>query len=202
MRDQRFSPKMKNKFSIIIPPQDIACKPDCLERFVKGDRKAFDWLYKNYSRKVFNYAMIITGDESLSEDIVQDVFLRLWMNREKLSGINNFNGYLYRMQKNLVTNFMKRKVAESHMKERYEQKLFLSDHQSINLLDFKEQQSRIENLIRNLSKQQQIVFRLNKEYGWKRNQIAYALQISPFTVKCHLQKALTHLRNELAIYNN
>ena len=183
-----------NKFNIIIPPQDIACEPGCLQRFSHGDRQAFAWLYKNYSRKVFDYVKLMTGNESLSEDLVQEVFIKLWIHREKLATVENFNGYLYRLQKNLVINSMKQQQTEMITRQKYFFESLIQVTRADELIERKELADILEKKISLLPLKQQQVYRLSSETGLRREQIAKLLNISPFTVKCHLQKARKFLR--------
>src|SRR5688500_18000810 len=99
------------KFQVIIPPQKISEKPDCLNNLSKGDSNAFEWLYKNYSRKVFDYAFLLTGEAATSEDIVQEVFLMIWFKREKLSAIENFDAWLHTISRNYVVDQIKKRAA-------------------------------------------------------------------------------------------
>ena len=68
---------LPDRFKMITTPQDIACNPDCIQRPANDDRTAFEWIYKNYSKKIFDYAFLMTGNETMSEDIVQEIFLKL-----------------------------------------------------------------------------------------------------------------------------
>ena len=188
-----------NKFNIIIPPRDIAINKQCLLKIAGGDQQEFAWLYSNYSRKVYDFIMLMTQDESLSEDIVHDVFIRLWMHREKLANIENFNGYLYRLQKNLVIDSLKQRQMELSVREQYFRDSLRTSVNSFELFEYKEIKHSLEKAVRKIPQQRQIVFRLSKEDGWKRMKIASALKISPFTVKCHLQKAVKTLRMEASL---
>src|SRR5688572_12903709 len=108
---------MRDKFTIIIPPQDIACNPECILRLANGDREAFAWIYKNYSKKIYDYALLLTGNEAESDDIVQDIFLRLWNAKENLKSVQNFNSYFNIMAKNYVASFFEKKAKEKiHLK--------------------------------------------------------------------------------------
>ena len=138
--------------------------------------------------------MLMTGHAELSEDIVQEVFVRLWMNREKLSTVENFNGYLYRLQKNPVLDTLRREEKERAVCQKY---FFDKDKPVVTVAEIfekKEWLQKVENLINTLPQQQQRVYRLSREKGLKRGEIASLLKISRFTVKCHLHKALKFLR--------
>lgn len=110
---------LSNKFEIIIPPNDIACDAGCLQRLADGDQKAYTWVYKNYCKKVYDYALLITKNATLSEDIVQQVFLNLWNNRERLRTVNMFNGYLYMLYHNYILDILKKEEVEKNTRVKY-----------------------------------------------------------------------------------
>jgi len=186
---------LSDKFTIIIPPQDIVCNPDCVLRLANGDREAFEWIYKNYSKKIYDYALLLTGNAAESDDIVQDIFLRLWNGRENLRGVQNFNSYLNIMARNFVASFFEKKEKQKfHLKEyRYiadkfvQQKNARTEYWCDNIQILKKG-------IEKLPSQQKIVYKMRREEGLKRNQIAEQLNISPFTVQNHIQKSLQFLK--------
>ncbi len=83
---------------------------EILLRVSKGDEQAFHQLYNLYNKKIFSIAWKLTGIESAAEDVVQDVFIKLWLHREKLSGINYFTAYLNTITRNHIFNSL-RKIA-------------------------------------------------------------------------------------------
>ena len=109
---------LPEKFAVIIPPKDISMNPGCLQRLTAGDRKAFQWLYDNYSPKVYDYAFLMTGDIQQSEDIVQEVFLKIWIHRDKMQHVNNFNGYIHMIIRNhILTQIRDRKREHFNLRE-------------------------------------------------------------------------------------
>ena len=73
---------LPGKFDIIIPPQDIICEPGLQGKLANGDSKAFAWVYKNYCKRVYNYALLMTNNSTQSEDIVHDIFIKIWIGEE------------------------------------------------------------------------------------------------------------------------
>src|SRR5687768_12927844 len=108
-----------DKFNVIIPPQDIACEPGCLERLSLGDRQAYAWVYKNYCKKVYDYAMLMTRNDAMSEDVVQEVFLKLWQHRAKLSFVKDFNAYMYMLYRNHILDVLKGQQKETNVRGEY-----------------------------------------------------------------------------------
>lgn len=163
----------------------------------KGDKCAFRTLFDQYHNKIFSIAWKITGVKSAGEDVVQEVFIKLWMNKEKLAEVENFNAYLNTITHNHIFNNL-RKIA-------YEQ-TFLEDllrEQSIiikNVSDpilYNELQNLVHKAIQQLTPQQKKVFQLSRVHGLKHAEIAEKLNISRSTVKDHMVKALRSIKTFL-----
>jgi len=190
--------KIADKFDVIIPPQDIGIYSDCLERLAEGDREAYAWVYKNYSKKVYDYAMLITRNEAMSEDVVQEVFLKVWQHREKLKEVEDFNGYLYILYRNYILDVLKRQQKEKNVRQKYCQDMVAYYVTADEIISAKEKEQALSRAIKQLPSQQQLVFRLSRECGWKRDKIAKELKIAPNTVKAHIQKGLRFLREKIS----
>ena len=160
----------------------------------KGDEYAFRILFDQYRDKIFSIAWKITGVRSAGEDVVQEVFIKLWMNKEKLAEVENLNAYVNTITRNHILNNL-RKVA-------YEQ-TFLEDlirEESINTKNisdpvlYNELQNLVHRAIEQLSPQQKKVFQLSRTEGLKHADIAAQLNISRSTVKDHMVEALRSIK--------
>lgn len=186
------------KFRIVIPPQDITCEPGIVQKLADGDTAAFAWVYKNYCGKVFDYAMLLTNSKALSEDIVQDVFVKLWMRRERLKGIENFNGFLYLLYRNQILDVLRKQKRQKLRCELYcNSEVLMITPAADEVMIAKERNQIIQTEIRNLPQQQQLVFTFVKEYGLKRTKVAEELKLSENTIKNHLSKAVGKLKERL-----
>lgn len=180
-----------HKFEVIIPPQDLTADPLFLRRLSEGDAEAFTLLYRNYSRRVFEYALLLARDETLAEDVVQEIFLKIWKSREMLASVLDLNAYLHVMARNYLNNHWKKQGRECEGQKEY--KALQSNH-SCSPDDSRDLLRIIQSAVDRLSAQRRLVYRLRNDYGWKREEIAKQLQLSPFTVKAHMQKAVVFVR--------
>ena len=132
----------------------------------------------------------MTGDIQQSEDIVQEVFLKIWIHRDKMQHVNNFNGYIHMIIRNhILTQISDRKREQFNLREYGKlQSTFTPEVGENSELIEKEQI--VKEGVKQLAPKQQLVYILKREYGWKREQIAKELKISPLTVKAHIQKAI------------
>lgn len=184
------------KFDIIIPPQDIACEPGLQEKLANGDRDAFAWVYKNYCKRIYNYVLIITGDETTSEDIVQDVFIKLWRYKDNIKGVENFNAYLYMLARNHTMDILKGNSKREKLLKEYATDLPVVTGAADELVYFKETQQLVKKTIDDLPKQQRIVFEL-REQGLKRPAIASHLGRTEFSIKGHINRMLNYFKDRL-----
>jgi RNA polymerase sigma-70 factor (family 1) len=167
---------------------------ELLLTIAKGDEKAFRKLFNHYWNHIYSVAFTFTKSIVLSEEVVQDVFLKIWLKREQLTSIINFKGYLFTVARNHIYNELRKKSCEQsfvkHLEEYFiemsslpEEKLFL-----------KETQYLINEAVAHLPVQQRTVYELSRNAGLDHAQIADKLGISKLTVKSHMNKALRLIR--------
>ncbi|TWR26854.1 sigma-70 family RNA polymerase sigma factor [Mucilaginibacter achroorhodeus] len=162
---------------------------ELLLEVARGSEHAFSTLFTAYSGRLGNHIYRITESIELAEEVVQDVFLKIWLNREALIGIDSFKSYLYVLSKNHALNCL-RKVA----KERIQQKAL-----EVNAIDLVSEDNTDKNsyyelldkAIDHLPPQQQKVYLLSRHKRLKYDEIAAQMGLSRETVKKYLQGA-TH----------
>lgn len=162
-----------------------------------GDETAFEALFRKYGRKLYSFMLQLSGAMA-AEDIVQEVFFRLWKERDKLTTITHFNSYLFRMARNQAINDF-RKMARATLLPIEEADLpeTAPVPDSNEEIEFKALRERVHEIIDSLPPQQRKVYLLNREQGLKHKEIAELLNISPSTVNKHLVQALQALRTGL-----
>ncbi|MBT33208.1 MAG: RNA polymerase sigma-70 factor [Thalassobius sp.] len=167
----------------------------------QDDQKAFETLFKLYFEKLLNFSKNYISQKELAEEIVSDVFVKLWKNRKSLLEIKSIHTYLYIATKNQSLNaidkYQKRPVF-SIDKSFYNKFHFSSDPGSA--LEYKELQSLLNTAVEKLPFQSKMVFKLVKEDGLKYKEVASILDISPRTVETHLVRAVKKLEVSLEDY--
>ncbi|MBO9633851.1 MAG: sigma-70 family RNA polymerase sigma factor [Chitinophagaceae bacterium] len=174
--------------------EPIHTEHQLLVRIAAGDEGAFANLFNRYRNKIFSIAYRITTSEQVAEEIVLDVFLKVWLKKEQLPGLEFFTAWLFTVTRNQVFTAMKqmaiRRNAEYSV--RHDEYLNSADVHT-ELLD-KEYQELLREAIARLSPQQKKVYLLIKEQGLKREEAAQELNLSPETVKRHLAEAMQAIR--------
>ncbi|MCE7043163.1 RNA polymerase sigma factor [Dyadobacter sp. CY312] len=158
---------------------------DILPRVANGDERAFRWLFNEYHHRIGAYIFRITKSHELAEEVVQDIFLKLWTNRDSLSAVTNFDAYIFVISKNHALNCLKRIACEKALTTEigavgYELQIEEpeADHERYLLVD---------EAIDRLPPQQRLVYLLSRHERLKYSEIADRLSLSRETVKKYLQ---------------
>jgi RNA polymerase sigma-70 factor (family 1) len=170
-----------------------------LQRIADGDPQAFASVYHAYKDKLYSFLLRITYSPERSEDIVQEVFLRIWLNRSELTEVRNFNAYLFRAAHNHAISGMRRMAVETTA--RYEITRRVQQEHPGQPVDEayleKELQEAVRSIVLSLPTQQRKVYELSRDQGLKSTEIARELDIHIKTVETHLRLAMTSIRQQL-----
>jgi RNA polymerase sigma-70 factor, ECF subfamily len=173
---------------------------DLFERIKKGDEKAFEKLFHKYYGHLCLFATKIINDDDSAEEIVQELFVKLWEKREQISIETSLKNYLFRSVKNLCLNFIqhnKTKIQHAQIVLSEVESNFSDDdvYPEIDLA-FK-----IEESINSLPEKRKEIFRLSRQEGLKYHEIAEKLNISIKTVETQMSLAIKTLRDKFKKYN-
>ncbi|MGI4728427.1 MAG: RNA polymerase sigma factor [Janthinobacterium lividum] len=164
-----------------------------LSKISTGDELAFRFLFDRYRKLVYTYALKIIKTDVLAEEILHDVFLKIWLH-DDLENIENIENYLKTVTRNLTLNILRRVNLEvvTNIQMGVNWQEGHSDTENQVLLNDSIQT--LNQAINLLTPQQKLVYKLCKQDGLKYAQVAEQLSISPLTVKKHMQQILRFLR--------
>lgn len=160
-----------------------------------GNEQAFRRLFDSYKNILYAYAFKFTRNRELSEEAVQEVFLKLWVHRASLDPERPLEGYLFRMARNQVFNMLKRAVYNERLKEYIFSRPAVYEHSAEEQLILSEIQEAKDQAISQLSPRRRLIFRMSRLEGLTHDEIAEKLGISKNTVKDQIVKA-NHLIRE------
>ncbi len=171
----------------------------------KGDKNAFETLYKNYFSFLCLYAFGMVHEEGLVKEIVNDVFLKIWQKREEIEIKHSIKPYLYRCVHNSCMNCLelKKRQQQDSMTGITDKIKELTGHDEeyiLEQLSFPEVEKDVNKSIGQLPPQCRKVFLLSRFEMLTYNEISERLNISVNTVKTHMSRALESLRNSLRKY--
>ncbi|MCD0490403.1 RNA polymerase sigma-70 factor [Pedobacter sp. MC2016-14] len=177
---------------------------EVLHKISNGDQQAFCELFNCYQRFVYSFASKLTHSEDLAEEIVQDIFLKIWLNRKKLAELDNFGAYLNRVVRNHSFNVLRQLSQEAKLKQQIGLLLTDVDDNTQHQLNYKESRKILDEALRNLPDKQRTAYRLCHEQGLKYQEAALQMHISSETVHYHLKLATQsikeHFRKNAGIY--
>lgn len=171
---------------------------ELLRRVATGDEAAFRHLFYAHKAKLFSFVYDLSRSEEKAEDIVQDVFLKIWQGREKLAGVTHFSAYLLRVAQNHAIDQLRRLARESKFLSSLPTGEMTSSSDPEEALLFKETQKIYQKALDSLPPQQRKIYLLHREKGMKHDEIARELNLSVSTVQNHMFRALENLRNFLS----
>ncbi|MHA4810924.1 RNA polymerase sigma factor [Flavitalea flava] len=178
-----------------------------IAQVAKSDENAFRMLFARYRHKVFYIARKLLQSDSLAEDVLQEIFLKIWIHREQLPEINNFRAYLNTITRNHIYNALRKLANEEKLigglATRYNSTPAGTDQSTaIQTLSYQELQGALQKAIANLTPQQRKTFELSRLEGLRHDEIAVLLNISKETVKKHISEALHTLRKQLRTHES
>lgn len=162
-----------------------------LSRLRDGDISAIEVLYIRYAPQVKSFVSAIFKNDADTEDFIQDLFLKIWENRETVARAESFRSYLYSMVKNMVYN----KIKHKRVHDRYMNSSLRPQHyEPEERIQTKDLLRHINEELERLTEQQSTIYRLSREEGLTYKEISSRLNISPKTVQYHISNVLAKLR--------
>lgn len=160
-----------------------------LRQMQAGNEEAFTVIFRHYAPQLFLKAFTLLKDRLLAEEIVQEVFTRIWQKRERLDPEQNFSGWLSTITVNQVLDMFRKMKRDRLLQERF---LYMQskNYQHIDeFIDYRQSREILEKAVKELSPQQHKVYQLCQVEGYSYKETASELGISPITVKEYLVNA-------------
>jgi len=171
---------------------------DIIGRIRNGDVGQFESLFRSSYVSLVRYARTLIKDHDTAEEIVQDLFFRLWQDKEKLNIESSLNGYLFRAVHNRCLHYIEHtRVVERHAEEMMYRQTDSIESPS-DILNYKELQEKVARIIERLPERCGKIFTMSRFEGLKYTEIAEKLSVSVKTVEANMGRALKEFRKELA----
>jgi len=166
-----------------------------------GDVAAFDSLFEVYSPKLFGFAMKYFKNETDSEELVQEVFIKVWENRFKLKTDLSFKSYLFTIALNQIRKYFNKKASSLRYLESLQNDPDFTDNQAILDEDYELAYQHINLIIEQMPPRRREIFTKSKLEGKSSKVIAAELNISAGTVDNQVSEALRFIRSRLNAEN-
>ena len=164
-----------------------------LQSIAQGDPHAFSELVARYWNNIYSQALVYLKSTHAAQDIVQDVFLKVWEKRHTLPDIERFDAFLFIIVRNQIISSFRKKIAHP-LSHSIEEAIPEDNAYPDDVLACKELQGVIATGIELLPSQQKTAFLLSREEGLTYDAVAIQMGLSRETVKKHIGRALNFLR--------
>jgi RNA polymerase sigma-70 factor (family 1) len=160
---------------------------------VSSEEEAFQNLYRLFYKPGIAFLMTIVKDREESENMLQDVFMKIWLRKEKIALDISLKPYIFTSLKNIAFDYLKKMERDNQMKKTFLERMQEPYNQESINEDVTVKV--VSSAIARLSEKRKMIIKLNIEDGKSYQEIAQIMQISKNTVKNQLIKAKQHLRN-------
>lgn len=170
---------------------------DLLLRIAGGEEAAFRVLFDQYRQRLFVFAWQISHSTVEAEEIVQDIFMKLWENREALARVDYPRKYIYTMARNRALDLLGKIARDERLRAAAWANISQGHNITEELLNEKQSRELISEAVATLPEKKQAIFRLSRQEGLSHQEIAREMSLSVQTVKNILTEILKHIRAHL-----
>jgi len=168
-----------------------------INRLKEGDHNAFMEVYDLYYDKLNIFINRYVHSKNVSEDLTQDVFVKLWEKRNFLDKVVNFNSYIYRIAKNHTLDYLKKVSRLDVMPNEILNEFQFSSNEVELFVTEQEYFSFLNNYMKTLPEKSQKIFALCREQEKSYDEVAVELNISKSTVKHHMVATMKKMSKEI-----
>ena len=166
-----------------------------LSELSAGKEDAFDKLYNHYVHSLNDFVIKYVKSPQLAEDLTQEIFIKIWENRNQMAKVKSFRAYLFVMARNHILNFLRSasrsdvvltKIIGSYVAPQADDEMISREYKQW-----------LEKVLASMSPQMRSVFKLCREQNKSYDEVADLFQISRNTVKKHMVRALRVIKGRL-----
>lgn len=159
---------------------------------------AFNSIYNKYCYKLHEFVLTYLKQEEDAEEIVQEVFVKIWESRGKIDIYSSFESFLFTIAYNATISLLRKRVSENKSRE-YLKSLQQIDTAEpiIDEIQFRELNQKVQSLLEQLTPRQKEIYLLSREDSLTHKEIAQKLNISESTVNNHLVTTLKYLKSHI-----
>ena len=175
----------------------VLTEQELLQRVAAGDRKAFTQLYTGWLNNVHDYVHFFTRSHETTEELVQEIFVKIWEHHNRLAEVRSFKSYLFRIAKNTVIDHVRHQQVRHKVLQNIEQQAVSTHTDTEQQLAYSEYYNTVRAAIERLPEKRKLIFQLSTQEGLSHDEIATLLHISKSVVKKQLYAAFDFVRQYL-----
>ncbi len=182
-----------------MPHHNLNTEKELLAQVSEGNEKAFRALFFDYYEQLFKYISCIVKSKQIAEELVMDVFLKIWLGKELIPQIEKFDAFLFRVAHNKSIDFLRSVARDPKFQDLlWDQIQLANDARADSSVLVHEYEAKLREAISLLSPQRKKVYQLSREQDMTHDQIASQLKLSKNTVNNHIVESQRFIRNYLS----
>lgn len=172
-----------------------------LDKIVNGLSKdndsSLEELFNYYYPRLYNFSRSFLKIEDGIDDILQEVFVKIWQSRKSIKNSATFNSFIFTITRNLLLNELRSRLNNQNIKEEVRRLSVAFEYSSIEQIEYQDLKEKVDSIIEELPIRQKEIFILSRTEGLSHKEIAEKLGIKTKTVEYHITLAVRFLRDEL-----
>lgn len=180
-----------------MPEKNNHIEKELIHGLKRGESRAFDEIYHLYSRRVYRFAYSFLKNKTDSEEIVQEVFFRIWKSRKKIIEYYSLKSFLFTISYNIIIDKFRERIKEKKYSEFLKENAKTSDSETDKKIEFSDLNELYNNAIEHLPRRRKMIYKMHRFDGLSYNEIAKKLEISTKTVENQMASALKYIRRKL-----
>lgn len=178
----------------------MVLKPDwskIISALLNDDESALEELFNYYYPRLYNYSKTFLKIDNGIDDIIQEVFLKIWKNRKEIHSGETLNSFIYTITRNQLLNEIRTRLNDKKKREQLFKVSIAEEYLGFENVEYTELQKKIEIIIEVLPEKQKEVFQLSRKEGLSHKEIGEKLKISTKTVEYHINQSIKTLKERL-----
>ncbi len=168
-----------------------------VESLKEGGFAAFEVLFKKYAENIYAFALSITREPYIAEEITQLVFMRIWEKRDQIEEDLPFKSFIFSIAYSETISWLRKEKSEKRKTEGYKAETETVSNETDYFIEFNNIKSLASQTIDNFPEKRKEIFKLSREQGYSNKEIATRLNISVRTVESQISAALKTLKEKL-----
>jgi RNA polymerase sigma-70 factor, ECF subfamily len=168
-----------------------------VKRLIRDDKKALDEIYTIFYPRLYAFSKSFLKVEDDVNDILQDVFVKIWLHRRNIKNVETFNAYIFTTTKNAIVSYFREKIKIQDFETRLKNRVISEFASSADSFEYDDMKEKADRIIEQLPEKRKEIFKLCREEGLSYKEIAEKLGISVKTVEDHIMHANRFLRKHL-----
>ncbi|QGY47934.1 RNA polymerase sigma-70 factor [Maribellus comscasis] len=168
-----------------------------INELTNSNESSLEVLFNYYYPRLYHFSKSFLKIETGIDDILQEVFLKVWQNRKKITSASTFNAYIFTITRNLLLNELRSRLNNQKVKDKIQQLSVAKEYEFFEEVEYNDLKAKIEEIVDELPERRKEVFILSRKEGLSHKEITERLGISPKTVEFHISQSISYLKSKL-----